>query len=69
MILISGQKWSLFYILRAAGFEIMYVDNNVFDRELNFSGAADVEILANWRARLKRMQGLRARFPTIYPDQ
>jgi SAM-dependent methyltransferase len=55
-------------ILRTIGFEIIYVDNNVSDIELNFSGAANVEILTNWRARLERMQGLRARFPTLYPE-
>jgi hypothetical protein len=54
--------------LKGAGFSIVYVDNDVADPELNFTGPASSEIVANWKARLERMQGLRMRFPNTYTE-
>lgn len=55
-------------LLRQAGFHITYTDNNVTDKELNFDGAAEPNILHNWQARLERMQGLKSRFPNNYDE-
>jgi SAM-dependent methyltransferase len=56
------------HFLNEVGFEIIHVNNNVTDQELNFEGAASPKIFENWRARLERMQGLRSKFPNIYPE-
>ncbi len=55
-------------MLRSVGFDIMHVNNNVADEELNFVGKATEKILTNWRARLERMHGIRAKLTTIYPE-
>lgn len=55
-------------LLNKAGFKVIHVNNNVPDEELNFDGSASPKILENWRARLERMQGLRSKFPIIYPE-
>ncbi len=55
-------------MLNSAGFDIVHVNNNVADQELNFVGKASKEILTNWQARLERMHGIRAQFPTIYAE-
>jgi SAM-dependent methyltransferase len=55
-------------ILKEVGFEITHVDNNVSDPELNFNGAANPKILANWKARLERMHGLRRKYPHFYSE-
>lgn len=56
------------YYLNKVGFKITHVNNNVLDEELNFDGSVSPKILKNWRARLERMQGLRSKFPVIYPE-
>jgi len=53
-------------LLKKAGFKIIYVDNNVSDAELNFDGAAKPEVVVNWKARLKRLQGLKNKYPVEY---
>ncbi|QQX80977.1 methyltransferase domain-containing protein [Shewanella sp. KX20019] len=45
-------------ILQQAGFEIVYVDNDITDLELNFSGTARKDVVQGWSARLARMQKL-----------
>lgn len=55
-------------VLKWAGFSIFYVDNDVTDSELNSTGPASSEVLANWKARLERMRGLRMRFPSTYTE-
>ena len=52
-----GDKMQL--MLQQVGFEISYVDNDVTDLELNFSGAARADVIQGWSARLERMQKLR----------
>ena len=56
------------FLLNKVGFKVIHVNNNVSDEELNFEGAASPKILDNWRSRLERMQGLRSKFPIIYPE-
>ena len=56
------------FLLNKVGFKVIHVNNNVSDEELNFEGAASPKILENWRSRLERMQGLRSKFPIIYPE-
>ena len=46
-------------MLQQVGFETSYVDNDVIDLELNFSGAAQTDVVQGWSARLERMQKLR----------
>ncbi|MGS0674673.1 class I SAM-dependent DNA methyltransferase [Shewanella sp. 125m-1] len=55
-------------LLQNAGFEIVYVDNDVVDPELNFSGAAPTEIIESWVARLDRMQRLKEELGTQYTE-
>jgi SAM-dependent methyltransferase len=55
-------------LLRETGFKIVYVDNNVSDPELNFSGPAQTAVLSGWRARLDRMQGLKLMLGEGYAD-
>lgn len=52
----------------SSGFRILYVDDNVFDPELNFEGRASSAIVANWKARMIRMQILKTKFPDEYPE-
>lgn len=47
-------------LLKRSEFEIMYVDNDVTDVELNFSGAANKDVIQGWSARLERMQRLKS---------
>jgi len=53
-------------ILRSAGFEISYVDNNMSDIELNSKLAAPNDVIDNWRSRLGRLKGLKATFSDSY---
>ena len=53
-------------LLLSAGFTIVYHDNNVSDRELNFDGAASPQIIKNWQARLSRLAGLQNHFSDDY---
>ncbi|MDO6776227.1 methyltransferase domain-containing protein [Shewanella sp. 3_MG-2023] len=55
-------------LLKDAGFEIVYFDNDVTDPELNFSGAAASEIIEGWSARLNRMNKLSHFLGEEYPD-
>ncbi len=55
-------------LLKNAGFHIVHVDNNVADPELNFSGPAKATIIANWKARLERLEGLRRQCQEAYPE-
>ena len=55
-------------MLQKVGFEIIYVDNDVYDPELNFSGVASDEIIDAWSARLNRMEKLREKLGTGYSD-
>lgn len=55
-------------MLQSAGFEIVHVDNDVTDRELNFSGAAPAEIIEGWAARLNRMQRLKEELGGEYAE-
>lgn len=55
-------------LLKEVGFNIVHIDNNVPDPELNFSGPAYAAIVANWKARLERMEGLRGKLPDAYPE-
>jgi SAM-dependent methyltransferase len=55
-------------MLLAAGFEIIHVDNNVTDPELNFSGAASLDVIQGWSARLSRMQKLSELLGDKYSD-
>jgi SAM-dependent methyltransferase len=55
-------------MLQSAGFEIVYVDNDVTDPELNFSGAASQEIIDGWAARLNRMKKLKDELKSEYTD-
>lgn len=55
-------------LLKQAGFNIVYVNNDVTDAELNFDGAVEPHILLNWKARLARMQGLKNRYPNEYSE-
>lgn len=55
-------------LLKKAGFNIVHVDNNVSDPELNSAVPASTAILANWEARLERMEGLRRQCPETYPE-
>lgn len=61
-----GSKMEVF--LRQAGFEIVYVNDNITDPELNFDGKAIPQIVSNWKSRLARLQGLRNTFPDSYPE-
>ena len=55
-------------VLKQIGFEIIHVNNNVTDPELNFNGVASPKILATWKIRLDRMQGLQRKFPEVYSE-
>ncbi|QBX71892.1 class I SAM-dependent methyltransferase [Aeromonas hydrophila] len=55
-------------LLESAGFEIVYVDNDVSDPELNFSGEAPQEIIEGWVARLNRMQRLKEELEPEYAE-
>lgn len=55
-------------MLKGAGFDIVYFDNDVSDPELNFSGAAPSEIIDGWSARLRRMKKLRDFLGVEYTD-
>lgn len=56
------------HLLKNAGFDIVYFDNDVTDPELNFPGAAAPEIIEVWTARLKRMNKLSNLLEEEYPD-
>ncbi len=55
-------------LLKEAGFDILYIDDDVTDPELNFSGAATSEIIEVWSARLDRMNRLSDFLGEEYPD-
>jgi SAM-dependent methyltransferase len=55
-------------MLQNAGFDIVYLDNDVTDPELNFTGAASAEIIHGWAARLNRMNRLKDEIGAEYPD-
>lgn len=55
-------------LLQGSGFEIVYVDNDVTDAELNFSGAAPQDIVDGWAARLNRMKRLKGELGPDYSD-
>ncbi len=55
-------------LLQDSGFEIVYVDNDVTDLELNFSGVASQEIIDSWTARLNRMSMLKDQLGADYKD-
>lgn len=55
-------------MLKAAGFDIVHVDNDIFDPELNFSGAASDDIIDAWSARLSRMKRLKYIIGEDYGD-
>ncbi|WED25225.1 class I SAM-dependent methyltransferase [Vibrio sp. DW001] len=55
-------------LLKEAGFDIVYFDNDVIDPELNFSGSATSEIIEVWSARLNRMNTLSDFLKGEYPD-
>lgn len=55
-------------LLQNAGFDILYVDNDITDPELNFAGAAAQEIIDGWAARLSRMTRLKAELGPEYSD-
>lgn len=47
-------------LLSNSGFTITYLEKNVTDIELNFSGAAEPKVIEVWQARLGRMVKLKA---------
>lgn len=55
-------------LLIQADFKIIHMDNDITDTELNFNGAANPQVLLNWKARLGRMQGVRNKFPNEYTE-
>ncbi len=55
-------------LLQSAGYEIVYIDNDVTDTELNFFGAAPKEVIEGWAARLSRMQRLKEELGTEYAE-
>jgi SAM-dependent methyltransferase len=55
-------------LLEQNGLDIIVDENDWYDRELNFSGAAEAEILKNWDARLARMVSLKNYFGERYQD-
>ncbi|WP_076408353.1 class I SAM-dependent methyltransferase [Shewanella sp. UCD-KL12] len=55
-------------MLQQAGFDIVHLDEDVFDLELNFSGAATLEVIEGWTARLARMKKLQAFLGEEYPN-
>lgn len=54
--------------LEKTGFKVVYINHDVPDQELNFSGPATPEVLNNWTSRLERMKGLRTRFAGNYHE-
>lgn len=55
-------------LLQNSGFSIIYSDHDISDRELNFAGSADNDVLAGWSSRLKRMKRLRDELGKDYPE-
>lgn len=55
-------------LLQSAGFEIVHVDNDVTDPEFNFTGAASMEIIEGWAARLNRMKRLKEELGEEYAE-
>ena len=53
-------------LIEAAGFKLLYRDDNVDDQELNFDGPASTEVLLNWQARMQRMQALQQKLNLHY---
>ena len=55
-------------LMEENGFEIIIDENDWYDRELNFKGKAEDDIVENWAARFKRMIKLQSYFGTKYPE-
>jgi SAM-dependent methyltransferase len=61
-----GSKMS--QLLSDSGFKVIYMDNDVTDPELNFTGAASNEIIENWKARLARLKGMQVKLGSNYSE-
>ncbi len=53
-------------LLRSAGFDILFQDDDITDLELNFNGPAGSDVYTNWQARLKRMKSMCNYFKNDY---
>ena len=55
-------------LMEQNGLEIIFEDDDWYDKELNFKGSATPEIAQNWAARLERMGTLKSHFGSDYSD-
>lgn len=55
-------------IMMDNGLDLIVSEENWYDKELNFCGAAATEVVENWKARLERMSGLKLFLGPRYSD-